>query len=283
MRFERFIYEGTMDRYYPQARTKDISDEEFVSLAKKNCRKYISRSLTSDDFIFRGAEKSKTGNKMGDSTKSAPRLSANTKNYYTLWMDNHPQYKGFPKRSQSYICYIGKAEWNYAGSFGEEVYWVLPYDNAKIGVANASDLWSSFRSTSGEYFSGLSDFNKFLSAVFNTYTSGGSDESWDKVWSKVKEIDKLFKNGDITFNVIVNDIDNLYRTYSDAIEKAPFDSLSKFIEHVLDPKKNELKIIKPGDSYPKSDRECWIEGPCLFTTMRFTKKGLVDYIKETLI
>ena len=68
------------------------------------------------------------------------RRSANTFNHYTLWMDNHPDWEMYPKRSQSFIC---SSHSNYAAGYGV-VYWMIPLKPTAIGIANACDLWHSF-------------------------------------------------------------------------------------------------------------------------------------------
>lgn len=78
-------------------------------------------------------------------TGSDGRPSANTTNYYTLWMDNRPDWVGFPKRSKSTICSTSaiRAQ-GYAKSSGL-VYGILPLKNDRhIAVCEKYDIWEEF-------------------------------------------------------------------------------------------------------------------------------------------
>jgi hypothetical protein len=71
-----------------------------------------------------------------DTTKSE-RKSKDTSNWYTLIIDNHPKYKNYPKRSKSLIC-TNNIET--ADEFGTPMA-IIPFNDAKIGVVNAPDIW----------------------------------------------------------------------------------------------------------------------------------------------
>ena len=66
-----------------------------------------------------------------------PRKSANTYNYYTLIINNSPDWKYFPKRE--IICTTESA---FAEGYGN-VYRVYPKNGAKIGICPEDDIWGS--------------------------------------------------------------------------------------------------------------------------------------------
>lgn len=74
------------------------------------------------------------------------RLSAWTSNYYTLWIDNRPEWSDFPKRSKSLVC--SKSQYRadlYGDHPGGATYAVLPCNEySKIGVCPKVDIWESF-------------------------------------------------------------------------------------------------------------------------------------------
>jgi len=68
---------------------------------------------------------------------ATPRKSANISNYYTLCIDNLPNWSAFPKRSRSMICSTNR---KYASEYGQ-LYLVLPLNGAKIGITGERDIW----------------------------------------------------------------------------------------------------------------------------------------------
>lgn len=78
---------------------------------------------------------------LGDITKLTPirnRRSRWTRNYYTLWVNNHSDWSRFPKRSV--VCSTNKG---YARGYGK-VFVILPRNGSLIGIAPTQDFWGSF-------------------------------------------------------------------------------------------------------------------------------------------
>ena len=123
----------TFKQYLNESRTKAISVQELMKWADANASSYLKGS----HFLYRGAAHSGPELAIGDSTTSSPRASANTNNNYTLWMDNHPAFKGWPKRSQSWIA---TDDVHTASGFGNILIMIVA-DNAKIGLVKHDDLW----------------------------------------------------------------------------------------------------------------------------------------------
>lgn len=140
--FKQYIIE----RYKERSRQQKLSVAAAISMIEKECGDY----LKSPGFprIYRGAGTTHEAG-FADSNEGEARKAANTVNYATLWMDNHPDWEGFPKRSRSFICSSNE---HYAASYGV-LYRVFPFDDAKIGVCPGNDLWQSF-----EEFESLGDF-----------------------------------------------------------------------------------------------------------------------------
>lgn len=66
------------------------------------------------------------------------RYSRDNANFYTLIIDNAPSWRGYPKRSKSFICSIHLAH------LGEYTYLVIPEDGSKWGVAPCDDIFQAF-------------------------------------------------------------------------------------------------------------------------------------------
>lgn len=112
---------------------KFMSDSEIMAWVKENASQYYESGTT----IFRGTYEHMNG--LLDTTK-LKRRSANSYGYYNMWIDNHPNWKAFPKRSESIICATRETT---SELFGE-VHLVIPADNARIGVCPEADIWGSF-------------------------------------------------------------------------------------------------------------------------------------------
>jgi len=103
--------------------------------------------------------------------RTTERKSANTYNYYTLWMDNDPAWASFPKRSRSLICSTSlNIASSYKGQGGKPMV-VIPVENCTIGVCSAADLWESFR------FGWLSDLTYWLHKKFEIQWPNDDNEN----------------------------------------------------------------------------------------------------------
>ncbi|WP_407308170.1 hypothetical protein [Acinetobacter sp.] len=127
--FKQFLNEtGTA-----AGRTKPVSAEELIAWAEKNARRYLSGT----NFLYRGGSGIGAPILLGNSVSIKPRRSANTNNNYTLWLDNNPAFKGYPKRSQAFI---GTDDKHTAAGFGNPSLLIIA-DNAKVGFVGHQDLW----------------------------------------------------------------------------------------------------------------------------------------------
>jgi len=73
-------------------------------------------------------------------SKIENRPSRNTHNFYTMWLNNHPDWSRFPKRNV-----VGTNSADVAGSYGFDTYVILPKNGSKIGMCPTEDLWVSFK------------------------------------------------------------------------------------------------------------------------------------------
>jgi hypothetical protein len=72
------------------------------------------------------------------------RSAANTTSWYSKWIDSSPEWEGYPKRLQSYIC---SSDTDYASGYGD-LNIVVPNDSCKIAACPTMDIFNSFRHTS---------------------------------------------------------------------------------------------------------------------------------------
>lgn len=121
-----------------KARTQVVSVADFIKWADSNAQAYLNGS----NFLYRGGSGDRQkGLRIGNAAGKGitPRQSANTANNYTLWIDNHPSFRGWPKRS---LSFIGTDDRDVAEGFGGAAMLIVA-DNAKVGVVGKSDLWET--------------------------------------------------------------------------------------------------------------------------------------------
>lgn len=257
--FKKFL-EG-IQSYESAPRTATIDLEAALKLIEQNCKGYLSSSGAKTG-IFRGFKMS--GNAaFGDSNAGNPRVSANTFNYYTLWMDNDPAWSKFPKRSRSFICSESDsvAE-GFAMKSGYETCYIFPYDDAKIGACPTDDLWQAFETR------GVSSLSTFMRAVHEGFKQlrDDGDTNFDDYPETYKELVKLLKLltedriSELRQKLQHDRKDSSYLTmlahYIDDYGQA--NSAFELFKHVLDPV--DFELYKPSNFVNEGDRELFIQG-----------------------
>lgn len=175
-------------RNFPHTRMNNIlDDEEILTWCKENASEYLSNPTP----IYRGAG---AGTTAIYHTNQFERASKNTFNYYTQWMDNHPDWKAYPKRSKSLIC---TTSMDVAAGYHQQIFHVIPSNACKIGVVPAHDLWYSFEPLRDYlYMSGgsritTSSMDNMVSALRSLFGLLGVDGDHD-------DEDKEYDYGDST-------------------------------------------------------------------------------------
>jgi hypothetical protein len=107
-----------------------------------------------------------------DSSKTE-RCSQNTSNHYTAIFDNHPEMTDFPKRSRGFIGSTGKstALMGYADANIDFLFVMIPFDDAKIGVVPATDIWHLKVNVFG--------MNAYLESINNKFSMLHEDDIMD--------------------------------------------------------------------------------------------------------
>lgn len=89
--------------------------------------------------IYRGLKGSTSSYRYIDPSQHT-RVSKDISNYYTWWIDNHPSWKGWPKRSKSLICTTNMKD---ADLYGD-IHRVYLKKGSVVGICPWGDIWSSF-------------------------------------------------------------------------------------------------------------------------------------------
>jgi len=185
MRFKNFIVElgGTGLRGEGNFSVTEKSDPEWAYWVRQNCRAYLARANAHP--IYRGFDDSfdKIPLALKD-TNTFTRRSANTANYYTLWMDNAPAWKDYPRRSKSYIA---STSYYAAGDFGIP-FRLFPAADARIGVCPADDLWQSFGIVPGYDLGGFAlALERGFENLYSREIARGAMLHWDNLKALLKD------------------------------------------------------------------------------------------------
>jgi hypothetical protein len=263
--FKQFLNEDISASRYGPAKgvTQSISPEAFVKWCETNATHYLKGSK--DKMLFRGMpEDIKIG--LCDTNK-LNRKSLNTYNYYTIWMDNNPEWKNYPKRSKSLCCatsFNSASEMGYGSTF-----LIIPADDAKMGVCPEIDLWYGFkqldkifdadpkyRGTLEEY---MNDFQKMFEAVL-----GENDPDYKNIENDYAALCSCLKR--VTLESLKEANQKTKGGFMDAVkvfEKYGYTSMYEVFQKGFDPKVNKFKVYT-GHGYrpPPTNQEVWIQGNC---------------------
>lgn len=234
-KFKAYLTEfktGRRAREYSEPRSKPISFEEARELIHTKCKNTIQQN----GHYFRGIHKVR-GDYLLFKSGNTERKSANTSNYYTLLLDNLPNWKKFPKRSKSIICSSGIQK---ALDYGH-VYDVYPYDSATVAVCPKDDLWSCFSDVGT-----LVGFNSFLDSFFRS-----EPKSYSEMLLILENDEHFIPRAKSRFNLSPR-ADSKLEEYD--IEGAFAD--------IFDPRSNGFKLYR-GFQKITRDVEIWTDGPAI--------------------
>jgi len=210
--------------------------------------------------------------------KAIERKSANTNNYYTWLIDSDPAWSEFPKRSKSLICSSFES---YTFGFGDVIYRVIPFNDAKIGVASKSDFWISFKKGLKDIYGeiDLDDFNSILEDLHYIITceeeSFGYPKTSEEFFYKLnsmfaalnemsdEELKDKMKNANIIMNIkTIRKVKSIEDLYS-----------------LLNPDKNDIELYDYNE-YKRKDieyNEVWTDSKSLLVNVIIADKIELNY------
>jgi len=268
MRLKQFINES---------RGKVLSLDDTKKLLQTKCKKAVE-AHKKGNVIYRGIPYGE--DYIYVSPSKFTRKSANTENYYTLINDNSPAWAKYPKRSKSIIC---TTDYEDAKRYGIP-YTVFPLDGAKIGLCSDSDYWFSFPFLKKVQIHSMAIFNEQLYDLFNIrfvreYTGPllkintykDLKNKFNRFDYFVEEYDEeleadaredaeekgvKYKKPDFSYTIRMLIEDNPNITLLKEYDK--FMNLEKYLQYLLDPKRNEFELIKITDTV-HGPHEVWTD------------------------
>jgi len=282
----KFYLTESRPNYKNYGRGKTISEEQAFKIIPSFSQSVLS-ALNDNLYLIRYRLKGKKHHYYYIDPKKSkePRKSANTSNHYTLIMDNSKKWSKYPKRSQSVICSID----NTINRIPSSSYLVLPENGAKIGECSSVDLWESFPNVEvsmNEWNTGVS----FLLSMPNytdeeienkLFTSNNFDNSYNDFKKACKNFDKWVEN---TTMLSVKEIqDNLIFRYSRSIwiRKWSGEPILKFFDDLLDPKKNDFKLVNIFN-LNKYNSEAWTDAKSLMILGAYNPIDFLNKAKELI-
>jgi hypothetical protein len=220
-------------------------------------------------YIYRGNEA--LNNNMSYIVKPSEfyRESQNTTNYYTICIDNLPEWESYPKRSRSIVCSTDSYK---ASTYGDSNYHIVfPINRAVIGVCSDKDIWTSFENSG---ISSMHRFNNDMGELFSiAYSLTGqymNPQNWQKYLKVFSNIDKFKRNPQ--FEPIHYNLMWVKRYFKEDITF--YDALRK----VLNPIYNDFSIIENyyTAKHIPYEREVWISDPCYLISRKHLNKFLDD-------
>lgn len=251
--------------------------------------------------------------------------SSGIPNIYTRLLSGIlPSWRKYPHRNKSFICSLATwvvSSYTHGDDKGSGVYWVLPENNAKIGVCPTRDIWSSFENSLIPVFKtlGISSFSSFsrfmfhyililfiffkeieipsesnLSDVFNK----GDDYDVTEVFNKADRLGKfLFRDKNLTEEIKEERVtanEYLWRILSPTeffklLDIFGFlgESMLSFLDKILNPDKNNFQLFNLNAFKMKenSDRsnEVWTDAKSLFIDVNNFQKFLLDMEENEVI
>lgn len=229
-----------------QYKTK-ISDEEFLKLLKEKCSDALQNGK--DTPIVRGMSGGEEA--VIIQGEAGGRESANTSNYYTIFLDHTLGPKGYPKRSKSIIC----SNWrnrDYSNSFAENyVFAIIPYNGVKIGVCPDYDMWETEFKHGPDSIIG----NRIESLNRAFKWAGIPQTTFDDA---VKAIEKLLENEKLPIEDNPNDENHIFlaKMFKEGKVREQLEKMyNEDMGFSLHTTKTVYEIDEP--------REVWIGGKCL--------------------
>ncbi len=173
------------------------------------------------------------------------RRSRWTRNYYTLLLDNLPNWQSYPKRSKSVVF---TTEWKNAAARGT-IYRIFPKNGYRIAVCPSDDIWSSFHKSMS---CDLGKFNYVLSVIP------------DSIFENM--IKFLFIHKDTIIERMLNHIypilPSMNTFLSDLIKADNANDIIVAFEKLFNPVFNGFQLFKTNNYHYIQDTEHWTDAPC---------------------
>lgn len=246
------------DRYSHYQELEDYQLAKAIATYKDIIAAYIKNG----NGLYRGVESEATAI-LGDG-RLLERKSTSTKNWFTLIMDNAPEWSEYPKRSKSYIA---SNDTSYAEAYGN-LYVIIPLEDQPIGVCPDYDLWESFDNTLGELgdFRGVGHFTHIIDGLIRDI----QNQTENRAIASLVPNDSSFKHMVSAFSAFdeaLKDLPDLKIEEQKVLDMVRERGFVKTMEFAISPDKNGFEVVKGYQNVtkPTTDmgNEIWMSGKVL--------------------
>ena len=198
------------------------------------------------------------------------RRSKDGSNFYTrLMSDILPSWNEYPKRNKSAICAnVPEITEDYVINYP---FVIFPRNNTKIGICALWDIWYSFPFLEEKTNCNLDVFTRtviqFLSFVIHE-TEWSINQTF--LADSTENIVSLFRLAEIIcqtkiskseFENLLNNNDILFpETHLELYNKAKQGKLLQYFSYLLNPEKNNFKLVTINEVPKNNQHELWFEG-----------------------
>lgn len=262
--FKQFLIED--DPIDPKVyRATAMDAASLIEWCEKNASRFLENVKTNKVRVYRGTEP-----QMGVvDTNKFQRKSANTLNYYTLWLDNSPKWKDYPKRSKSLIC---TNDMGTAGGFGD-IHWVIPKDSNAIGVCPSDDFWSSFHFSKQmdmgqSHDIDPSDLMDFTWGVLTIVDQNNpvTEKSYSALLAALRKC-----NAKVLLQIIEKKPKSWHAAFAKSIIAKGFRNLAEVYDFLFDPAENNFSHTVAARLKNGHGAEYWIQGECALIPTQFAE------------
>lgn len=255
--FKHFIATMSGTPAFSNAYTpKSVKIPEFIEWCDKNASSYLA-GKGKNGIIYRGI-KSKIPTIGKIDTSDFSRVSANTYNYYTLWIDHHHDWNHYPKRSKGLVCTQSA---HIARDYGSETI-IIPSDKSQIGICPEEDIWFTAVFIDMSLFDLNEAIHSLISHIYGKDKAKEVQQDYGKLTQCLRgmKVEKL----SMMINELKPNITNISNIVSSMYENS-HETFYDFFEHVFNPITCGFKAVN-GENYSLNRRgnsEVWIEGECM--------------------
>ena len=240
-------------------RTKPLSPLQFKALAPSldlAISKYLNKAR-----IYRGTRRE--DNIVYTDPTTQPRVSANTKNYYTMLISSGtlPSWKNWPPRDKALICsgdFYTSAGYSYMG----DPYVVLPIGNPKIAVASNADFWDSFQLPLNRLNNYIEKFYNELAVAFNAkhdvhIADELPDKSLEEFMLGIHHIEQMVDSDPELAETIFSKTDRMYYAEMKYLKGVlTSGDIVGGLDNFLNPTNAGFKLTDL-ENYTKTEKEVW--------------------------
>ena len=242
-------------------RTREMSMEEAVDTYMANCADFPIRD-TVHDGLYRGLNRMPDTFRCGVIDPSATaRNSKDNTNHYNLILANSPDWADYPDRLRS-VIFTNSID--IAGDYGD-VYYMVPFDDAKLAVAPFTDIWDCFPgivAVTGFTFNGLN-------ALFKD--AGVPDDSWESMKGAMDRKYEEWKTNPRPEHMLFNKLFTRCST-----EDISWDEVLGLLMRPAD--RNFYTTYDRARVMRADHNEVWTDGKCLLVA----RKAMVEFRTEVL-